>query len=247
MLQAGKRACCLLRTISLRAMSTDPLQDSIASILENANRFHAEHGEKSEKSTGKIDSLSEEVLKHDDYFGVREYFTLQDLFECKLHQGHHEGMWHPSNAKYLLGSRNDMHIINLASTRQHFWKALNVASHIAFRGGIILFVNQSARFDFITQHAARQCGEFFMTDDDWKHGKFEELNKKPDLVICTSVSKSSVLVRDCHMSNIPTIGLVDTDVDPVYLTYSIPGKSDLFYQFFTDDVSHYCSKLLKWE
>ena len=34
-----------------------------------------------------------------------------------------------------------MHIIDIASTEQHLWRALNVLSHLAYSGGSVLFVN----------------------------------------------------------------------------------------------------------
>ena len=51
------------------------------------------------------------------------------------------GCWHSANSKYLYGIRNNMHIIDIASTEQHLWRALNVLSHLAYSGGSVLFVN----------------------------------------------------------------------------------------------------------
>ena len=51
------------------------------------------------------------------------------------------GCWNPDNRKYLFGSRNGIHLIDLANTEQHLWRALNVVSHIAARGGNVVLIN----------------------------------------------------------------------------------------------------------
>ncbi|XP_063684753.1 uncharacterized protein LOC134818949 [Bolinopsis microptera] len=59
---------------------------------------------------------------------------------------------------------------------------------------------------------------------------------KPDLVICSSVNnpQSQQLLLHCNKYLVPTIGILDSDVDPTNLTYVIPGNDDssqsiLFY------------------
>ena len=61
------------------------------------------------------------------------------------------GCWNSANKKYLYGIRNNMHIIDIASTEQHLWRALNVTSLIAYSGGSILFVNNRPGYQYIVQ------------------------------------------------------------------------------------------------
>ena len=44
-----------------------------------------------------------------------------------------------------------MHVIDIASTEQHLWRALDVLSHVAYSGGSVLFVNNRAGYGHIVQ------------------------------------------------------------------------------------------------
>ena len=49
---------------------------------------------------------------------------------------------------------------------------------------------------------------------------------KPDLVVCLNPLENYVLLHECGLHNIPTIGIVDTDADPTWVTYPIPANDD---------------------
>ncbi|RAO64194.1 uncharacterized protein BHQ10_000206 [Talaromyces amestolkiae] len=49
---------------------------------------------------------------------------------------------------------------------------------------------------------------------------------KPDLVICLNPVENEVLLHECGLHNIPTIGIIDTDADPTRVTYPIPANDD---------------------
>lgn len=49
---------------------------------------------------------------------------------------------------------------------------------------------------------------------------------KPDLVVCLNPVENWVLLHECGLNAIPTIGIVDTDADPTWLTYPIPANDD---------------------
>merc|ERR1719383_1448623 len=96
------------------------------------------------------------------------------------------------------------------------------------RGGVICFVTSSKVYSFITQAAALECGEysFFCREDE----PFEQ-EVKPDLIIYLPVGEaqpgriSSVLV-EASKNNIPTIGYLDTNMNPTIVSYPIPGNDD---------------------
>jgi len=187
------------------------------------------------------ESLRERPITREDFFNVKSLFTLRELFDSRVHLGHHMGCWHSANKKYLYGIRNNMHIIDIASTEQHLWRALNVVSLLAYSGGSVMFVNNRPGFDQIIQTAASCCGQRYWTKKE-QLGKFDELDlgwfdeNKPDLVICSSVNNpaSQKLLLHCNKYLVPSVGILDSDVDPTNLTYVIPGNDDssqsiLFY------------------
>jgi len=49
---------------------------------------------------------------------------------------------------------------------------------------------------------------------------------KPDLVVCLNPLENWVLLHECGLNNIPTIGIIDTDADPTWVTYPIPANDD---------------------
>jgi small subunit ribosomal protein S2 len=49
---------------------------------------------------------------------------------------------------------------------------------------------------------------------------------KPDLVICLNPLENEVCLHECGLYNVPTIGIIDTDADPSWVTYPIPANDD---------------------
>ena len=131
---------------------------------------------------------------------------------------------------YIYGTRAGMHILDLDKSAEHLRRALNVTAHIAYRRGVILFVNERPQFEGVIHRTARQCGEYYVTK--WRGGtltnSFKLLNtlRLPDLVILTSVPQSKTAVKEAAMACVPSIGIVDTDCDPNLIMYPVPGNDD---------------------
>ena len=49
---------------------------------------------------------------------------------------------------------------------------------------------------------------------------------KPDLVVCLNPLENYVLLHECGIHNIPTVGIIDTDANPTWVTYPIPANDD---------------------
>jgi small subunit ribosomal protein S2 len=49
---------------------------------------------------------------------------------------------------------------------------------------------------------------------------------KPDLVVCLNPLENYVMLHECGLHNIPTIGIIDTDANPSWVTYPIPANDD---------------------
>eukprot|EP00794_Sanderia_malayensis_P015921 gene15921-17522_t len=174
------------------------------------------------------------ILENGDYFNVKKLVQLKELFDARVHLGHHEGCWNPLMKPYIYGTRAHHHIIDLNKTVKHLQLALNVLSHIVYQNGIVLFLNSHPRFEHIVQKTARQAGEYYITQK-WRGGTLTNARKmlgnirSPDLMIASNLNTlgpNLLPLREAAMCNIPTIGIVDTDCDPRLLTYSIPGNDD---------------------
>lgn len=202
-----------------------------------------------------------EVLQGDDFvkidFDVDKLTSLQELFEARVHLGHKRGMWHPNMLPYLYGHRAGIHIIDLDKTWKCLQVALNVISHVAYRNGIILFVNERPQFERLNQKAARDSNQYFVTK--WNAGTLTNMQRLlhtmtyPDLMIFTSVPPNESAVKEAAMCCVPSVGIVDSDCDPQYVTYPIPGNDDtpsalqLYFRIFSEAIknAHMQRKLLK--
>lgn len=49
---------------------------------------------------------------------------------------------------------------------------------------------------------------------------------KPDLVVCLNPLENWVMLHECALNNIPTIGIIDTNANPTWVTYPIPANDD---------------------
>jgi small subunit ribosomal protein S2 len=92
--------------------------------------------------------------------------------------------------KYIYGSRNGVHILNLEETQKSLDRAMSYAKSIAARGGVVLFVGTKKQAAKIVENAATSCGMPHVTKR-WLGGtltnfsaiasmlrKFKELKRK---------------------------------------------------------------------
>ncbi|GAA6219281.1 28S ribosomal protein S2, mitochondrial [Lates japonicus] len=186
------------------------------------------------------DDVSEKImnlpLEKPDYFCVSELFSLKNLFDARVHLGHKKGCRHRLMEPYLYGCRLDQDIIDLDQTVEHLQQALNFTAHVAYRGGIILFVNRRRQFVHLVESTARDCGEYAHTRY-WQGGLLTNAPiqygpgvRLPDLIIFLStlnnVFQQHVGIRDAAKMNIPTVGVVDSNCNPCLVTYPVPGNDD---------------------
>jgi len=180
--------------------------------------------------------ILQDSLKHPDYFKVAELFTVEDLFRCRIHLGHKEGSLDARMMPYIFGSRLGCLIFDLDQTAEHLRKALNFTAHIAFRGGLILFVSRNPQHQHTVENMAASCGEFAHCRY-WQGGiltnstiQFGCVTRLPDLIIfintLNNVMSQHVAVKDAAKMLIPTVGIVDSNCNPNLVTYPVPGNDD---------------------
>lgn len=89
--------------------------------------------------------------------------SLVELLQAGAHFGHQTSKWHPRMKKYIFGSRNSIHILNLEETQKGLESALAYVKSIAGRGGNVLFVGTKKQASRIVENAAKSCGMPFVT------------------------------------------------------------------------------------
>jgi small subunit ribosomal protein S2 len=163
--------------------------------------------------------------------------SMKALLEAGVHFGHQTRRWNPKMAKFIFGSRNNIHIIDLQKTVKELKKALAYVREAAEDGKVFLFVGtkKQAR-EAIAQEAAR-CDSPFVRDR-WLGGtltnfetvrrsakRLQEQERMKQSGVFSSLSKKEGLQREKeikrlgksldgikNMSRLPDIMFV---VDPV--------------------------------
>ncbi|MBV9562620.1 MAG: 30S ribosomal protein S2 [Bradyrhizobium sp.] len=89
-------------------------------------------------------------------------FTMRQLLEAGVHFGHQSHRWNPKMADYIFGTRNNIHIIDLAQTVPMLHRALQAVSDTVAKGGRILFVGTKRQAQDGVADAAKRCAQYFV-------------------------------------------------------------------------------------
>ncbi|KAL2694526.1 hypothetical protein Neosp_001109 [[Neocosmospora] mangrovei] len=184
-----------------------------------------------------------------------EDITLELLMASQTHMGHSTSLWNPANSRYIYGVRQGIHIISLETTAAHLRRAARVVDEVAYRGGLILFVGtRKGQMEIVTKAAEmagachlftkwtpgaitnrdvilRMAGTKVVDEKDQELDGFEKYRGSarplmPDLVVCLNPLENYTLLYECGLKSIPTIGVIDTNADPSWVTYTIPANDD---------------------
>ncbi|MCK9582079.1 MAG: 30S ribosomal protein S2 [Endomicrobiales bacterium] len=105
--------------------------------------------------------------------------TMKALLEAGVHFGHQTRRWNPKMAKYIFGTRNKIHIIDLQKTVKELKKAYKYVRDAVSEKKEILFVGTKKQAQIPLKEEAVRCGAFFVCDR-WLGGtltNFETLKK----------------------------------------------------------------------
>ena len=89
-------------------------------------------------------------------------FTMRQLLESGAHFGHQSHRWNPKMAPYIYGSRNSIHIIDLAQTVPLLHQALKLVSDSVAKGGRVLFVGTKRQAAQEIADSAKRCAQYFV-------------------------------------------------------------------------------------
>jgi small subunit ribosomal protein S2 len=89
-------------------------------------------------------------------------FTMRQLLEAGAHFGHQSHRWNPKMAPYIYGTRNSIHIIDLAQTVPLLHQALKAVSDTIAKGGRVLFVGTKRQASGEIAGAAKRSAQYFV-------------------------------------------------------------------------------------
>src|SRR6478609_3843880 len=89
-------------------------------------------------------------------------FSMRQLLEAGVHFGHQAHRWNPKMADFIFGTRNNIHIIDLAQTVPLLHRALQTVSDTVAKGGRILFVGTKRQAQDGVAEAAKRSAQYFV-------------------------------------------------------------------------------------
>ena len=89
-------------------------------------------------------------------------FTIRQLMEAGVHFGHRAHLWNPKMSRYIYGTRNKIHIMDLGQTAPLLFTALKEISDTVAKGGRVLMVGTKRQAQDGIATAARESAQYFI-------------------------------------------------------------------------------------
>jgi small subunit ribosomal protein S2 len=89
-------------------------------------------------------------------------FSMRQLLEAGSHFGHQAHRWNPKMSTYIFGTRNNIHIIDLAQTVPMLHRALQAVSDTVANGGRVLMVGTKRQASEAVAEAAKRCAQYYV-------------------------------------------------------------------------------------
>jgi small subunit ribosomal protein S2 len=118
-------------------------------------------------------------------------FSMRQLLEAGAHFGHQSHRWNPKMAQFIFGTRNNIHIIDLAQTVPLLHRALQAVSDTVANGGRVLFVGTKRQASDSVADAAKRSAQYYVNSrwlggmlTNWKtiSGSISRLRKVDEIL-----------------------------------------------------------------
>ena len=88
--------------------------------------------------------------------------TIKQLLEAGVHLGHKTMRWNPKMSKFIFGSKNSIHIIDLVQTLEMINSALFQIHKCIAGGGKILFVSTKKQATETVSELAKDTSQYYV-------------------------------------------------------------------------------------
>ena len=118
-------------------------------------------------------------------------FSMRSLLDAGAHFGHQAHRWNPKMAQYIFGTRNNIHIIDLAQSVPMLHQALKAVSDTVAKGGRVLFVGTKRQAADQIADAAKRSAQYYINSrwlggmlTNWKtiSGSISRLRKLDEML-----------------------------------------------------------------
>jgi small subunit ribosomal protein S2 len=165
--------------------------------------------------------------------------TISALVAAGAHMGHSSSLMNPNFMPYAYGTRAGITIIDMDTTLPLLRRAAALVRAVAKNDGTILFVGTRPDLRGAVRQAASRLGsQGFHVGERWLPGtltnKVEMFGADavkrtrivPDLVVFLNPLANVNAIRECAIEHVPTIGIIDSNVDPRLVMYPIPANDE---------------------
>ncbi|TFK42943.1 ribosomal protein S2, flavodoxin-like domain-containing protein [Crucibulum laeve] len=165
--------------------------------------------------------------------------TISSLLAAGAHFGHASTRMNPNFVPYAYGTRAGITIIDLDHTLPLLRRAAQVVRAVARAGGQILFIGTRPDIRPVVQRASERLGsQGYHVGDRWLPGTLtnqrqffgdetvDSTKTVPDLVVLLNPLQNIIAIRECALEHVPTIGIIDSNVDPRIVMYPIPANDE---------------------
>lgn len=165
--------------------------------------------------------------------------SMSALIAAGAHLGHSTSLMNPNFAPYAYGARAGVTIIDLDQNLPLLRRAANLIRSVTARGGTIVFIGTRPDLREPVRKAAERIGsQGYHVGERWIPGTLtnkiqffglksaDETFINPDLVVLLNPLQNLPAIRECAISHIPTVGIIDTNVDPRIVMYPIPANDE---------------------
>jgi len=121
--------------------------------------------------------------------------TIKQLLEAGVHLGHKTFRWNPKMNKYIFGSKDSIHIIDLVQTLEMIKVALQNIHNCVSAGGRILFVSTKKQAAETVASLAKDTNQFYV-NHRWLGGMLTNWN-----TISNSIKRYKKLSEDLKKEN----------------------------------------------
>lgn len=145
----------------------------------------------------------------------------------------------PNFTPYAYGVRVGITVIDLDTTLPLLRRAAQVVRAVAAKDGTVLFVGTRPDLRAAVRRAADRMGDQgYHIGEKWLPGTLTNKNQMfgsevvkstrivPDLVVFLNPIPNIHAIRECALEHVPTIGIVDSNVDPRIVMYPIPANDE---------------------
>jgi len=118
-------------------------------------------------------------------------FSMRQLLEAGAHFGHQAHRWNPKMKSFIFGTRNNIHIIDLAQSVPLLARALQAVSDTVANGGRVLFVGTKRQAADAIADSAKRSAQYYVNSrwlggmlTNWKtiSGSIQRLRKVDEML-----------------------------------------------------------------